>query len=320
MPDEPIPYISAQAVRAACTMQQAVEAMRAAFAELSSGAADVPVRSHIALASGGDALFMPAHSAKLGRHAVKIASVHAENPDSGLDRVQASVMLFDSQTGLPIAVLEGRSVTAIRTGAGSGLATDLLARPDASVAVVIGAGIQAETQLEAVCCVRPIQHAYCISRSREHAIKFAVTMSRRLDLDVQAASDRSILKQADVICTATTSNLPVLDLKDVSDGVHINAVGTHRPDAAEISADLVCVARVFVDHRESCLVEAGDILIPIRAGRITESHILGELGELVLGRMKGRESEGDLTLFKSVGNAIQDLYLAELIVRNVNAK
>ncbi|HLE56467.1 MAG TPA: ornithine cyclodeaminase family protein [Rhodothermia bacterium] len=310
-----IPYISEDEVYAACTMKQAIESMRAAFAELSSGEATVPVRTHIPLQSGGDALFMPAYSPALGRHAIKVASVLPDNPERGLDRVQATVIHFDADTGEPVAILEGKSVTAIRTGAGSGLATDLLARDDASIAVVIGSGRQAETQLEAVCCVRKIQRAYCMSRREGHAARFANKMSRRLELDVRASSDRRVLRDADVICTATTATTPILDLDDVKPGVHINAVGTHRPNTAEIGQDLVRASRLFVDHRPGCLKEAGDILIPISTGMIAESHIVGELGEVVSGRVNGRLDASDVTLFKSVGNAIQDLYLAEQVVK-----
>ena len=310
-----IPYISGNEVYAACSMKQAIESMRAAFAELSSGDATVPVRTHIPLPSGGDALFMPAYSPALGRHAIKVASVHPDNPERGLEHVQATIVHFDSRTGAPVAIVEGKSVTAIRTGAGSGLATDLMAREDSSIAVVIGTGRQAETQIEAVCCVRPIERVYCIGRSADRAAHFAAEMSRRIGVDVRVASDRSVLRQADVICTATTSTTPVLDLEDVRPGVHINAVGTHRPTASEIGADLILASRVVVDHKASCLKEAGDILIPISKGMISESHIVGELGQVVSGAVKGRTRADERTLFKSVGNAIQDLYLAQLVVK-----
>ncbi|HUF09095.1 MAG TPA: hypothetical protein VMO47_07240 [Rhodothermales bacterium] len=309
-----IPYISAEEVHAACTMREAIEAMRAAFADLSSGAAVVPVRTHIPLDSGGDILFMPAYSKASERHTIKVASVHPDNPERGLDRVQATVVHFDSRTGAPVAILEGKSVTAIRTGAGSGLATDLMAREDSAIAVVIGTGRQAETQIEAVCCVRPIERVYCIGRSADRAARFAAEMSRRIGVEVRVASDRSVLREADVICTATTSTTPVLDLEDVRPGVHINAVGTHRPTASEIGADLILVSRIVVDHKASCMKEAGDILIPISKGMISESHIVGDLGQVVAGAVKGRTRTDERTLFKSVGNAIQDLYLAQLIV------
>jgi len=310
-----IRYISAEEVNAACTMGEAIEAMRTAFAELSSGDATVPVRTHIPLPSGGDALFMPAYSPALGRHAIKVASVHPEIPGRGLEHVQATIVHFDSRTGAPVAILEGKSVTAIRTGAGSGLATDLMARKDSSVAVVIGTGRQAETQIEAVCSVRPIERVYCIGRSGDRAARFAAEMSRRIGVDVRVASDRSALREADIVCTATTSTTPVLDLEDVKPGAHINAIGTHRPTASEIGADLILASRIVVDHKASCMKEAGDILIPISKGMISESHIVGELGQVVSGAVKGRTRADERTLFKSVGNAIQDLYLAEVIVR-----
>jgi len=310
-----IRFISAGEVQGACSMKEAVEAMRHAFAALSDGSAKVPVRTHIGLEDGGDALYMPAYSSRLGRHSVKIASVHPENPSRGLDFVQATVMLFDATTGDPLAILEGKSVTAVRTGAGSGLATDLMAREDSGVVVIFGAGRQAETQLEAVCAVRSIERAYCVSRSTESAERFSAKMSERLDIEVRRAENLSVTLDADVICTATTSNEPILHLKDVRPGTHINAVGTHRPHATEVAPELVAAAHVVVDHRISCMKEAGDVLIPISRGLMTEADIAGELGEVVVGTVAGRGSRDEITLFKSVGNAVQDLYLADLVVR-----
>lgn len=289
-------------------MADAIEAMRAGFAALSNGRAVVPVRTLIPLDRfDGGVLFMPAYMEDETAYGLKVVSIHEGNRTRGLEAVQALMVLFDASNGRLEAIMDGASVTAIRTGAGSALATDLLARRDSRVAVIFGSGVQARSHLEAICCVREIEKAFVVSRSREHAHTFADEMSTGLDIEVKVADDASVSKNADVICTTTTATEPILHLNHVRKGVHINAVGTHRPHDAEIGKDLVAAAKVVVDQIEACMQEAGDILRPIRSGLIDESHIFGELGEIVTGRKPGREKEDEITLFKSVGNAIQDL-------------
>jgi ornithine cyclodeaminase/alanine dehydrogenase-like protein (mu-crystallin family) len=316
---QPILLLTDSDVRKALSMSDAIEAMSRGFADLSSGEADVPVRTYIPLDRfDGNALFMPAYSAGDEAFAVKIASIHGGNRALGLDAVQALVILFDATNGNPLAILGGKSITAIRTGAGSGLATRYLSRLDSKVAVIFGSGVQARTHLEAVCCVRDIELAYCIGRSQANAQSFAADMSDTLGIEVIATDDTGVVAEADVICTTTTANDPIIMRDMLKDGVHINAVGTHRPEAAEVSADIVLVSKVVVDQREACLKEAGDIILPIRAGLISEDHIFAELGEIAAGVKPGRETENEITLFKSVGNAIQDLAAANEAVKNAH--
>lgn len=277
----------------------------------------MPMRTYIPLDKfEGNVLFMPAYSEGEGAFAVKIASIHRGNRAIGLEAVQAVVILFDASNGRISAILDGKAITAIRTAAGSGLATRLLAREDAQVAVIVGSGVQARTHLEAMCCVRDVAVAYCIGRSQERAKKFADEMKVDLGLEVVAADDHSVLHEADIICTTTTATEPLFGLADVSPGVHINAVGTHRPEDAEIAGDLVARSKLVVDQVGPCLKEAGDIVRPIKAGLCGEDHIYAEIGEIVRGEKPGRQNAEEITLFKSVGNAIQDLAAAVVAVKN----
>lgn len=309
--------MNAEEVRTALPMAEAIEAMRVGFELLSRGEASVPLRTFLPLTGyGGSALFMPAYAEKETAYAVKVASIHKNNAERGVEAVQAVVLLFDAETGTVDAILEGKSITALRTGAGSGLATDLLARPDARIAAVFGSGTQARSHVEAVCAVRPIELVYCIGRSRERAEKFAEEMSGMLGIDVQVASRAEVCAEADVICTTTTATEPILHRSDVSVGTHINAVGTHRPGDAEIAADLVADARVVVDEMAACMEEAGDLLRPLNEGIIDKEHIFAEIGEIAAGLKPGRVSQDEITLFKSVGIAIQDLAAATRAVSN----
>jgi len=311
-------HLSAADVRRALPMTAAIAAMREAFAQLSRGEVTMPTRLHLdAPADHGVALVMPCHSSAQKVFSVKIVTVFQNNVQRGFPMIQATVILTDATTGTPLAVMDGASLTAIRTGAASGLATELLARADATTAAVIGTGVQARTQLEAVCCARPIRTAQVYGRNADAAKRFAREMSEQLGVTVERAeSPAAALKDAGVICTATPSTAPLFADADVPDGAHINAVGSFRPEMIEIPPATVCRARVIVDHRESAHEEAGDLLAPLRSGLIQETHFGTELGEVVIGRAPGRRNAEEITLFKSVGVAIQDLCAAARAVEN----
>jgi ornithine cyclodeaminase/alanine dehydrogenase-like protein (mu-crystallin family) len=311
-------YLSAADVRRALPMHDAIAAMREAFAQLARGEVDMPARLRLEAPAGrGVALVMPCHSSARGLFSLKHVTIFPDNPGRGLPQIQSTVLLTDAATGTPLAVLEGASLTAIRTGAASGLATDLLARADAATAAVIGTGVQARTQLEAVCCVRPIRRARVYSRNAESAGKFADEMSRRLGIAVECAdSAAAAVRDAAIVCTATGSTAPLFDDHDLSPGTHINAIGSFLPTLIEIPSETVCRARVVVDHCAAALEEAGDLIAPYVAGLIAESHFGTELGDVVLGRAPGRTAEAEITLFKSVGVAIQDLCAAEQALDN----
>lgn len=310
--------LPAEDVRLALPMAETIAAMKQAYAALSSGQAEVPLRSRLPIPPHeATSLFMPVYlKDRYGETlAVKIVSLFPGNLERGLPMIQSAVLVLEAETGRPLALLEGSSLTAIRTGAASGAATDLLARPDSRVAAIFGAGVQGRTQLEAVCTVRPIQTAWVYDQNREKAEAFVAEMAGvgavPADLRV-AANPRQAVENADVICTATTSRSPVFADEHLPVGTHINAVGAYTPEMQEIPTGTVRRAIVVVDSRPACLSEAGDLLQPMREGAIGEGHIQAEIGEIVLGRHPGRESEAQVTLFKSVGVAVQDAAAARL--------
>ena len=307
-----IRILSREDVRQSLPMREAIGAMKVAFAQLSTDQADVPLRVALeAPRHNGVTLFMPAYLPADDRMAVKIVSVFNDNPTQGLPLIHALVVVVDATTGEPIAVMDGTYLTALRTGAASGAATDLLARPAARTVAIFGAGVQGHTQLEAVCAVRSIQEAQVYDVTSERATAFATEMRQRLSLSVRVADTPSeAVRQADIICTATTSTNPVFDDADVRPGTHINAVGAYTPQMQEIPVETVLRAKVVIDHRESSLAEAGDLLIPLRQGQMTEDHIYAELGEIAAGLKPGRASADEITFFKSVGVAVQDVAAA----------
>ncbi len=318
MTERRLRFLAARDVVQALPMKEAIEAMKQAFRQLSAGQAVVPLRSHLETADPqGDVLFMPSYLPADRRVGIKIITLYGGNATLALPRIQAIMIVLDATNGVPLAVMDGTSLTAIRTGAASGAATDLLARPDAAVAAIFGAGPQARTQLEGVCAVRAIRRARVFDVSADRAAAFAREMGERLGIPIEAAGSSSqALAEADVVCAATTSPTPIFDDRDLASGAHINAIGSYKPHVREIPPETVCRARVVVDHLPSALAEAGDLLIPMSQGLFGKEHIYAELGEIVAGKKKGRESETEITFFKSVGVAVQDLAAAGRVLAN----
>jgi ornithine cyclodeaminase len=257
---------------------------------------------------------MPAYLDDTASSAVKVVSVYPDNARYGLPIVIATVIVLDAETGQPRALMDGTYLTALRTGAASGLATDLLAKADATVLGVIGAGAQARTQIEAVLAVRPIEEIRVFSRSG--ADSFVVELSSRYPkLNIWATRDASeALQGADVLVAATTSSTPVIEASDVKPGAHINGVGSYTPTMQEIAADVVTRAKIVVDSRQSCLAEAGDLLMPINSGLLHVESIYAEIGEIAAGLKPGRTTPEEITFFKSVGTAVQDVTVAARVV------
>ncbi len=307
-----IRVLSGEDVRRALPMSEAIDAMKTAFAELSAGRVAMPVRTQIAIPEEeGTALFMPSHGTAFGGLCVKTVNLFGKNAGVGLPRIQGLVCLFDGETGTPAAVLEGTVLTSLRTGAASGAATDLLARAGSRKAAILGAGVQGRTQLEAVCAVRPVSEARVFDPDRGAAQAFAEEMAPRLDVVVTVSkSSGSAIRGADIVCTATAAKDPVFADGDIDPGTHINAVGSYQPEVREIPGETVGRATLVLDHRESALAETGDIIIPLRQGLIAAKDLETELGDILLGRAPGRSSEEGITLFKSVGVAVQDLAAA----------
>jgi ornithine cyclodeaminase len=314
--------LTADDVRKALPMNEAIEAMKNAYASLSKGAAVVPLRTRLSIPDREAlSLFMPAfvNSPEGDALAIKVVSLFPTNPTRGLAYIQAAVLVFDPETGGAIALLEGSSLTAIRTGAASGAAIDFLARKDSKIAAIFGAGAQGRTQLEAACTARDIETAFIYDRDPEKAQALATEMNGKglvtRDLRV-AGSAREAVESADIICTATTSLRPVFQDSDLKAGTHISAVGSYRPDMQEVPAETLKRAKIFVDSRSASLEEAGDLIQPMQARLFDESHICGELGEVILGQIPGRQTQDEITYFKSVGIAAQDAMAAQVALNN----
>ena len=299
-------------------MGKAIAAMRSAFAAHAEGRVQAPHRT--VLHTGGErgaTLIMPAALESEGPpHLVlKVVSVFPGNARRGLRVIHGTVLAIDAGTGVPLALMDGASLTAIRTAAGCGLATQLLARPESRVLAVFGSGVHARTQVRAVCAVRPISDIRIFNPNAASARAMAEELAQSAPVTPRAVrSAEEALDGADVASLATTSRVPVLEDSCVRDGIHINAIGSFHPGDRELPSATVARARVVVDDRESALEEAGDILIPISEGLFGADHIDCDLGSLVLGRRAGRRREDRVTLFKSVGLAAQDAAAARAVL------
>ncbi|WP_376792580.1 ornithine cyclodeaminase family protein [Thermoflexus sp.] len=311
-------WITAEQIRHALPMWQAVEAMREAFIAFSEGRAYIPQRISISVPEReGVALFMPGYvpPRDLG---LKVVSIFPRNVEQGLPTISAVVLMLNPETGMPMALLDGTFLTAWRTGAASGLATALLARPDAESLALIGAGAQARTQLLAVCAVRPIQRVRVYSRTPERARKLIEEMRGQEGVpeDIALApTPEAAVAEADVVCTATNASAPVFDGRSLRPGTHINAIGSFTLEMRELDEETFRRAsRVVVDSRAAAMVEAGEVVWAIRQGILREQDLV-ELGEIAAGRQPGRQSPEEITLFKSVGLAVQDLVAARWVLK-----
>jgi len=303
-------------VQRCLNMTEAIEAMRVAFGALSAGLAQTPQRMAVALAEQGLALLMPSFIQTIEQHAfgLKVVTVMPRNPHRNLPRIYASVLLLDAMTGKTLAVLEGGWLTAMRTGAVSGLATSLLARQDADILALFGAGAQAPMQVLAIHSVRPLREVRVVNRNDEHYQQLVASLQARLGSACppihRATSTTEALSGALVVACATTATAPLFHWSEVARGVHINAIGAYTPEMCEVDAETLSHARIVVDQRESALVEAGDLLQALASGSITPPESWIELGELVRGMHTGRKAIDEATVFKSVGVAVQDLAVA----------
>ena len=305
-------------VRELVPMPDAIELMKTAFAELSAGRTVSPLRTVIPIPEiEGDALFMPAYVPAMDALGLKTVSVFRRNPERGLPVIHAIVGLVDPGTGQSLAIMDGTYLTALRTGAVSGAATDLLARPDSRVLVAIGAGAQGVTQIAAVCAVRPIERVIAVDVN-EPALQRLRELLRGdwpdIEPRLETTTDAAAVREADIVCTATTSNTPVFRDEHIRPGTHISAVGAYTPEMQELPAETVVRATVVVDAVDAALAEAGDLIIPLRDGLVSREHFARELGMVASGAASGRVSADEITLFKSVGNAVQDVVVAKRAV------
>ncbi len=316
--------LNAADIRQALPMSLAIDAMKQAFAAFSEGKALVPPRIHLSITPhSGISLIMPSfvdgETTVEQALAVKVVSLFDGNPARGLARIQAAVVMLEPDTGRPIALLDGAMLTAIRTAAASGAATDLLARSDSRTVALFGAGVQAITHLFAMCAVRPIEKIFVCGRTPNKVAALIAEFAGRPAIPAEliaADSPRQALADADIVCCTTTSKEPIFDDADLKPGVHINAVGSYTPQAREVPPETVRRALVVVDSRHAAWEEAGDLIQPMQAGLIGHEHIHAELGELVLGRRPGRADDQQITFFKSVGLAVQDAVAARVALEN----
>jgi ornithine cyclodeaminase/alanine dehydrogenase-like protein (mu-crystallin family) len=298
--------IGAEELRARLPMVAAIDTLETAFRTHDPGTG--PLRTSLETPAGS-LLVMPAFGeAGIG---VKLVTLTSTNPGRGLPYIQGSYVLFDTVTQSPEAVLDGTALTALRTSAVSGLATRHLAREDVARLVVFGAGVQARAHLEAMCAVRSITELVVVSRSRGPAASLVEAGLER-GLAARPGEPESVA-EADLICTCTTSVEPLFDGSLLTPGVHVNAIGSHRPDARELDTETVRRGRVVVETRDVALAEAGELAIPIADGAIGAGHVVADLAEAVRGAEVRRSTE-DLTIFKSVGMAFEDLVVARAIV------
>lgn len=303
-----IRILTGDEVRRALPMTAAIERVRSAYAQFSSGKATMPLRTRLHT-DKGVTLLMPAFLHQSRDLAVKVASVYGDNPKQGLPTVSATVLVLDPDTGMPRAFMDGDSLTALRTGAAGGLATDLLAKMDARVVAVFGAGVQGRAQLDAVLTVRKIENVRIFDPVDASARRFVDAVRSRADApNIQVAdTPRAAVRDADIVITATTSKTPLFEDADLRPGTHITGVGSFTPEMQEIPSATVLRARVVVDSREACQAEAGDIL---QSG----GAIHAELGEIINGDQPGRTDEDQITFFKSVGLAVQDAATASAVL------
>jgi len=299
-------------------MEACMEAMAEALRSVSRGESLLPLRQVIMLPGNAGAFgSMPAYLGSPPAIGLKSITVFPGNHGTELDSHQGAVLLFETKRGSLRAVMDASSITAIRTAAVSGVATRLLARADAGDLALLGTGVQALTHLEAMSHARRLRRVRAWSRSPEHVRAFTQRAQRSLGLEVEpAGSAREAVRGADLVCTVTSSREPVLEGEWLSPGAHVNAVGASLAAARELDTAAVVRASLFVDRRESALNEAGDFLIPRREGAIDDGHIRAELGELLLGSRPGRQSDAEITVFKSLGLAVEDVAAARLIYDN----
>jgi ornithine cyclodeaminase len=310
--------LDTQQIRALLPINECIELMADALSALAREEVYQPLRTIIRPpdARGLLGLMSAYRSGERGAFGLKAICVFPGNPSQGKDAHQGAVTLFDRETGELLALMNASEITAIRTAAVSAVATRLLARKDASVLGIIGAGVQARTHFAALACVREIKRARVAARTFEHSRKLVEEMQTQFTFPIEAVeTNEEAVRRADVVVTATSSLEPVIQREWIASGAHVNAIGTHSPKSREIDSATMAAARIFVDRRESALNESGDYLLAAAEGVVSPESIVGEIGELLIGTKTGRTSTEEITLFKSLGLAIEDVACAEYLHR-----
>lgn len=303
--------LSQREVTAILPMRDCIEVMEQTLSALDRGESILPLRTVVRLPSGKDFFaLMPAYVSSPEGLGAKVITVFPGNHGTNLDSHQGAVLLFDPATGALQAILDATAITSIRTAAVSAVATRHLAREDADDLAILGSGVQARSHLEAIQLVRPIRRIRIWSRSATRAKAFADTQSASVHIEVMPTAEGAV-RGASIICTTTSSKEPILRGDWIAIGAHLNVVGASTPQAREVDSTAIARASLFVDRRESALKESGDILVPIAEGAITADHIVAELGSVVAGSGRGRQTAEEITLFKSLGLAVEDIAAAQ---------
>lgn len=303
------------------TMEEAIQADKEALCLFSQGKSTVPLRTNIDVPEhGGQSLYMPAYVAGENQAlGVKIVSIYPGNIEKNLPSVPATMVLLNAETGIVEAMMDGTYLTQLRTGAVQGAATDILARKDAKIAALIGTGGQAISQLEAMLTVRSLDEVRIVDIDKERCEQFVKEMSEQFahfnTKLIAVDNSEEAVKGADIITSVTTSRRATFSGEHVKNGAHVNGVGAYTPEMHELPSEIIVRAdKVIFDTMEGVLAEAGDIITPLKEGLVERSHYQGDLGEVMLGKILGRENEEDITVFKTVGTAVLDVVTAEKIL------
>jgi ornithine cyclodeaminase len=314
--------LSQEEVRSLLPMSECMTLVAQSLEALARGEADNPLRRGM-LVSGKTSLIgmMPGYVQDPPALGLKVVGVFPDNHGTDLDSHQGIVLLFDVDTGVPIGVFDASEITAIRTAAASGVATRLLAREDAGDLALIGTGVQAHTHLAAMAEARKLRRVRVFGRNAERRKEFARKATERHGFEVEAAeSAEAAVRGADMVCTTTSSAVPVLLGEWLSPGCHINAVGACIPKTRELDTAAVAGAQLFTDNIESCVNESGDYLFPLKEGAIGKDHIRGVIGDLLLGKIEGRRNADDITIFDSLGIAVEDLVVGHYLLQRARAE
>ena len=315
---EPL-FVNKEKIASLLPMEECIAVMEKMFRSLAAGDCLQPLRNIMRLPDGNGVLgMMPGHAAQLGVMGIKVITVFHANSESGLPSHQGIVILFDAKHGQPLMLFDALEITAIRTAAASAVATKLLARQNSSTLAIIGSGEQAKRHVEAMLLVRNIRNINIWSRNEKNARQLANELSGEYNLNIHVKKNvEQAIEHADMICTVTASKEPVVMGDWIAAGTHINAVGASTPLSRELDTDTIIKSKLFTDRYESILNEAGDFLIPKKEGAITDEHVKAEIGEVLSGIKKGREHEDEITVFKSLGIAAEDIFSAYHIYEKI---
>jgi len=314
-------FINKEKISSLLPMNECIEVMEKMFLSLAAGECLQPLRNIMRLPDASGVLgMMPGYAGKLDVMGIKVITVFHANSEVGLPSHQGVVMLFDAKHGQPLMLFDALEITAIRTAAASAVATKLLSRKDSSALAIVGSGEQAKRHIEAILLVREIKQINIWSRKEENAKRLAQQVSQQYHIPVNVFNDtKEAIAKADIICTVTSSKEPIVRGEWIKAGTHINAVGSSVPMARELDTAAIVRSKLFTDRYESIFNEAGDFLIPKKEAAINNDHVRAEIGEVLSGTKKGRENDEEITVFKSLGIAAEDIFSAFHIYKKVTS-